>query len=1027
VLYYKRLRNTFPSVNYPGEENTMPQKPLPVVSDHLLHMFDSEANEHTPVDVGSERWYTWLAEEQNRSFSFRNSLGTFTVRRERKRHGWYWYIYRKSGGKLRKAYVGKAEELTLERLGLVAATLVDQPEGGHDLDEGLRRTGSQPSSLAPIVTSQTQAEPVNRHPLPTPLTPLIGRQQEVATACDLLRRVQVRLLVLTGPGGIGKTRLALQTATDLRQDFPAGVCFVSLESLRDPALVAPAIAHALDLKETARESVVDHLKSFLREQHLLLLLDNFEQVAPVAPLLTELLAACPKLKVLVSSRTRLHVRGEHEYVVPPLALPDPKQLADSGALSQYAAVALFLQCAWAFQPEFQVTSTSTRAIAEICVRLEGVPLAIELAAARIKLFPPQVLLAQLSRRLPILTSGPQDAPIRQQTLRNTLTWSYSLLNSWEQWLLRQLSVFVGGCTLQAAAAVCCAFGNSVEASASSVLDGVASLIDKSLLYQTEQQEEEPRFCMLEMTREYGQEMLARCEETEATQQAHALYYLALVEQAAQAWEGPQHGAWLGRLERDHDNLRAAMQWSLEREENGDRLEVAFRFGTAMRSFWQVRGYFNEGRTFLGRILTQSGGSLPSWRAQALNDAVLLAVSQGDHEWGEALCQENLLRCRELRDGSAVARTLYLLGWLALLQGNLATAHSRLSESLALFREVGDKGGILISLFWMGVVLIYQGEYTRARAVFVQTLAMQRELGNKRGIAWSLFHLAWIHFLAQSDHIPVRSLLTEAGALFKEIGDKWGIAECCHLLGRLSLQQGDAVTAHRLLEQSLTLFRGIGNRRGIARSLSHLGDVAARQQDWARARMLYEESLTEAQETSDIVEMAFRLEGVAGVVAAGGASLANVLWAAQLWGAAETLRETMGAPLPPVEHATYAERVAATRSSIGKRIFAAYWALGRTMTPEQALAAQGKAATPSQNSREPALISSRNAAANLASLTAREVEVLRWVALGLTDAQVAKQLVISPRTVTSHLSSIYNKLGVTSRSAATRFAVEHKLV
>jgi predicted ATPase/DNA-binding CsgD family transcriptional regulator len=1021
VLYYKRLHNAFPVVDYPGEENTMPQKPLPVVSDHLLHMLDSEANERTPVVVGSERWYTWLAEEQNRSFSFRNALGTFTVRCERKRHGWYWYIYRKSGGKLRKAYLGKAEEVTLERLGTVAATLLDQPTSDDDLHE------YAPVNVKLARRGYVTPAKINTHNLPVPLTPLIGRKPEVTTACALLRRTQVRLLVLTGPGGIGKTRMALQIATDLQQDFPAGVCFVSLEPLRDPALVAPTIANALGLRETATTSVVDQLKGSLSAQHLLLLLDNFEQVAAAASLLTELLAACPKLKVLVSSRTRLHVRGEHEFVVPPLAMPDPKQIASNGSLLQYAAVALFLQCAWAFQPEFQVTSNSTRDIAEICVRLEGVPLAIELAAARIKHLPPQALLAQLEHRLPLLTNGPQDVPARQQTLRNTLAWSYSLLNSWEQQLLRQLSVFVGGCTLQAAEAVCRAIGDDVGARLVSVLDGVASLIDKSLLYQTEQQGEEPHFGMLEMTREYGREMLALCEETEAARQAHALYYLALVEQAAQAWEGPQHAVWSGRLERDHDNLRAAMQWALEQGKSQDHLEIAYRFGAALRSFWQVRGYFREGRTFLEEVIARSEKSLPSLHAKALNDAVLLAVSQADHAWGEALCYENLVRCRELGDRAAVARTLYLLGWLALLQGNFATAHSRLSESLALYQEVGDKGGSLVSLFWLGVVITNQGEYTRACALFEQTQAMQRELGNKRGIAWSLFHLAWVRSLSPCDLNPVYSLLTEAGALFKEIGDIWGMAECYQLLGRLTLQQGDVVTAQTLLEQSLTLFREIGNRRGIARSFSQLGDVAAMQQDWARARMLYEESLIEAQAASDKVEIASCLERVAGVVIAGGASLATVLWAAQLWGAAEASRERMGAPLPPVERATYKERVAAARNSIGKRIFSAYWAQGRTMTPAQALVAQGKAATPSQISTEPALISTRSRAANLAGLTAREVEVLHWVALGLTDAQVAEQLVISPRTVTSHLSSIYNKLGVSSRAAATRFAMEHQLV
>lgn len=467
-----------------------------------------------------------------------------------------------------------------------------------------------------------------------------------------------------------------------------------------------------------------------------------------------------------------------------------------------------------------------------------------------------------------------------------------------------------------------------------------------------------------------------------------------------------------------------MQWSLEQGKGQDRLEMAFRFGGALRSFWQVRGHFREGRTFLECVLAQSEERETSWRTKVHNDAVLLAVSQGDHAWGEALCQENLVRCRELADNSTVARTLYLLGWLALLKGTLATAHARLSESLVLFNGMSDKGGSLVSLFWVGVVLTFQGEYPRASAVFQQTLAMQKELGNKRGISWSLFHLAWVHFLSQSDHILVRSLLTEAGALFKEIGDTWGIAECSQFLGQLSLHQGDAATAHRLLEQSLTIFREIGNRRGIARSLSGLGAVAAIQHDWARARTRYEESLTEAQEANNKVEMASCLEGVAGVVAAGEASLANVLWAAQIWGAAEALRERLGAPFPPVERAPYEERVAAARNAIGKRIFSAYWTQGRTMTPEQAIATQGKVLRPSPDAgSHPA----SSVSANRVGLTAREVEVLLWVARGLTDAQVAEQLVISPRTVTSHLSSIYNKLGVTSRAAATRFAVDHQIV
>jgi predicted ATPase len=408
---------------------------------------------------------------------------------------------------------------------------------------------------------------VRSHNLPAQVTALIGREQEVAAVCALLRRPQVRLVTLTGTGGVGKTRLGLEVATNLLDDFADGVCFVPLAPISDPDLVVATIAQTLGIQETGEQPLSDLLQAFVRDKCLLLLLDNFEQVLVAAPGLSDLLADCPQLNILVTSRAVLHIRAEHEFPVPPLALPDLTHLPESEALLQYAAVALFLERAKAVKPDFQLTPANTRTIAEICVRLDGLPLAIELAAARIKLLPPQALLTRLGHRLQVLTSGARDASARQQTLRNTLAWSYDLLDAQEQRLFRRLPVFVRGCTLEAVEGLYTALGEMPA----DVLDGVASLMDKSLLRQVEREGEEPRLLMLATIREYGLEVLASAGEMESTRRAHAAHYLALAERAELELGGPQQAAWLERLEREHDNLQAALQWSLEQagdEESG---------------------------------------------------------------------------------------------------------------------------------------------------------------------------------------------------------------------------------------------------------------------------------------------------------------------------------------------------------------------------------------------------------------------------------------------------------------------------
>lgn len=702
------------------------------------------------------------------------------------------------------------------------------------------------------------------------------------------------------------------------------------------------------------------MKKHLHHKRALLLVDNFEHVIAAAPAVSELLVACPDLKVLMTSRAALHLSGEHVYPVPPLELPDPERPTDDiETLSRSSSVALFVARAKAIEPDFRLTKQNAPAVAEVCARLDGLPLAIELAAARVRLLPPRAMLRRLEHRLEVLTGGMRDAPARQKTLEDTIGWSHDLLGEDERRFFRKLSVFVGGCTIEAAEAV------SDAAPEEEVLEKLESLIDKNLLCRMEQTDGEPRLTMLETIQEYALERLKASGEEETVRRAHTDHYLALAEKAEPKLTTAEQLAWLERLEAEHDNLRAALSWSLEREDT----ETALRLSAALWRFWCSRGNLSEGRRWLEEALAKSGEEAAPLRAKALNGAGYLAWFQGDSE-----------RATALRE-----------------------------EGLRLPRQRGDKGGIAAALNGLGRLAFTRGDYPAARTMLEEALTMHREIGEKWGIAESLF-LSGTAAAFQNDPAAAR-LLEEALALFREAGDRGYIADSLGVLGMLALGRGDYAAARSLAEECRATVESLGGRRS-GKVSGILGDVALGQGEWETARALYEEALPILQDLDDEWWIAWCLEGLAGVAA----SQRQPARAAQLFGAARALREAIDAPRPVAYRTDYERNLAAARAQLDKATFAAAWAEGRKMTPRQALAAE-----------EPAPDPTTPPPAYPAGLTRREVEVLGLVAAGLTNPQIAQRLFISARTVNAHLNSIYGKCGVNSRSAATRFAVEQDLV
>ena len=545
-----------------------------------------------------------------------------------------------------------------------------------------------------------------KHNLPAQTTHLIGREREIRAVREQLSKDNARLLTLSGVGGTGKTRLALQAAADMMDEFEHGVFFVSLAALSDAALVLPTIAKTFDLRETAGLPLLEQLQDYLRDKQLLLVLDNFEQVIDAAPRVSELLTAAARLKVLVTSREALRLSGETDYPVPPLSLPDPRRLPSLAQLSQYEAVALFIERAVAVKPTFTVTNENAPAVAEICHRLDGLPLAIELAAARARVLPPERMLVELSHRLNFLTSGSRDVPTRQKTLRGAIDWSHDLLTTTERELFRRLGVFVGGCTLESIETVC-----NVEKDLS-VLETVESLVGKSLVKQTEAHGE-PRFVMLETIREYAGERLLAAGEEERVRERHREYYLALAEEAQAKLIGAEQTEWLQHLEDEHENLRAALNWSLVVAGSDGGLRLC----GALQRFWATRGHLSEGRGWCARFLGRAEGEVRTpARAKALNTAGVLAQLQADYPVASTQHEEGLAIRRQLGDQSGIAASLNNLANVFAQRADYSSAKTLYEESLAIRRQLGDRSGIAASLDNLGAVAHAQGDFVSARTL-----------------------------------------------------------------------------------------------------------------------------------------------------------------------------------------------------------------------------------------------------------------------------------------------------------------------